>query len=40
MKEERIVKIRKSIDNQLKEKGLATIVDTFIDIGICNPFYS
>jgi len=36
MKEERIVKIRKSIDNQLKEKGLATIEDTFIDIGILD----
>lgn len=36
MKEERVIRIRKSMDNQLKEKGLATVVDTFIDIGILD----
>ena len=36
MKEEKIIKIRKSMNSQLKEKGLLTIVDTFMDIGILD----
>ncbi len=36
MKKEGIVKIRNSMDNQINEKGFATVVDTFIDIGILN----
>ena len=33
MKEE---KIKKSIDDQIKENGFATVVNTFIDIGILD----
>ena len=36
MKEERIVKIRNSIDNQIKQNGFAKIVDTFMNIGILD----
>ena len=36
MKEERVRRIRKSMDNQLIEKGFVTVVDTFIDIGILD----
>ena len=36
MKEEIIIKIRNSIDSQIKQKGFVTVVDTFIDVGILN----
>ena len=36
MKEKRIEQIRNSIDSQIKQKGFATVVDTFIDIGILD----
>ena len=36
MKEERIKEIRNSIDNQIKQRGFVTVVNTFIDIGILD----
>lgn len=39
MKKEEIVKIRNSMDNQINEKGFATVVDTFIDIGILEKLH-
>ena len=36
MKEEKIKQIRNSIDNQIKQKGFVTVVDTFIDVGILD----
>lgn len=39
MKEEKITRIRNSMDKQIEEKGFATVVDTFIDIGILEKLH-
>ena len=39
MKEEKIKKIRNLMDKQIKEKGFATVVDTFIDIGVLEKLH-
>lgn len=39
MKEEKITIIRNSMDKQIEEKGFATVVDTFIDIGILEKLH-
>lgn len=36
MKKERTTRIRNSMDKQIETKGFATIVDTFIDVGILD----
>ncbi len=36
MKEELAGKIEKSVDNQIKENGFVSIVNTFMDIGILD----
>lgn len=39
MKEEKITRIRNSMDKQIEEKGFVTVVDTFIDIGILEKLH-
>lgn len=39
MKEEKITRIKNSMDKQIEEKGFATVVDTFIDIGILEKLH-